>query len=184
MITYIALFRGINVGGHNILPMKKLMALLENLNFKKIKTYIQSGNVVFQSDEKDSLSLSNKISSAVKKHFGFEPWILILEKSELEKAGKANPFPEAESEPKSLHIYFLSSGINKLNIKAFENIRSKTERFKLKGGIFYLYAPEGIGRSKLAANVERLIGVQVTARNWRTVSKLLEMVKEIDSKSK
>ena len=184
MKTYIALFRGINVGGYNILPMKKLKVILENLNFKKVKTYIQSGNVVFQCIKKDSSSLSEKVSASIKKHFGFEPWILILEKSELEKAIKSNPFPEAESEPKSLHTYFLSSRMNKLNIKAFENIKSKTERFKLKGEIFYLYAPDGIGKSKLAANVERLIGVPVTARNWRTVLKLLEMAKEIECQAK
>ena len=145
MKTYIALFRGINVGGYNILPMKKLKLILENLSFKNAMTYIQSGNVVFQSDEKDSLSLSNKISSAVKKHFGFKPWILILEKSALEKAVKSNPFPEAESEPKLLHFYFLSSTVKKANLQALENVKSKTERFKLKDKIFYLYAPGGIG---------------------------------------
>ena len=139
--------------------------------------------MVFQCNKKDFSSLSKKISALIKKHFGFEPWVLILDVEELGKTTKSNPFPEAESEPKLLHFYFLSSAVKKANLQALENVKSKTERFKLKDKIFYLYAPGGIGRSKLAANVERLIGVPVTARNWRTVSKLLEMAKEVDFKS-
>jgi uncharacterized protein (DUF1697 family) len=177
MKTYIALFRGINVGGNNILPMKELKALLENLDLQSVRTYIQSGNVVFQSEEENAARLSRKISAEIKKSHGFEPQVLLLRIEEMEKAIEANPFPEAESEPKTLHVNFLAAVPENPDLKALEGLRKENERFELKGNIFYLHAPDGIGRSKLAANAEKLLGVPMTARNWRTVSKIMEMAK-------
>ena len=86
MKTYIALFRGINVGGNNVLPMKELVARLESIGAQNVKTYIQSGNAVFQSQETNALLLSNKISASIKKSNGFEPQVLLLELEEMEKA--------------------------------------------------------------------------------------------------
>src|SRR4029453_16438941 len=100
MKTYIALFRGINVGGKNSLPMKELVSLLEDLGCRSVKTYIQSGNAVFKSKEKDAARLSNKIRVEIKKRRGFEPYVLLLGLEEMEKAIAGNPFPETESEPK------------------------------------------------------------------------------------
>ena len=93
MKTYIALFRGINVGGTKVLPMKDLVTQLENLGSQNVKTYIQSGNVVFQSKEEDASLLSNKIGAAIKKSHGFEPQVLLLELEEMERAVASNPFP-------------------------------------------------------------------------------------------
>lgn len=106
MKTYIALFRGINVGGKNSLPMKELVSLLEDLGCRNVKTYIQSGNAVFESKEKDASRLSNKIRVEIKKRRGFEPYVLLLGLEEMDKAIAGNPFPETESEPKYLHIGF------------------------------------------------------------------------------
>lgn len=178
MKTYIALFRGINVGGNNILPMKELKALLENMGLQNVATYIQSGNVVFRCNEENASQLSGTISAAIKKSFGFEPQVLLLGIEELEKAMEANPFPQAESEPKSLHLNFLTDTPTNPNWEALQNMRADDERFELKDKVFYLHAPDGIGRSKLAANIERLIGVPMTARNWRTVCKIMELAKD------
>ena len=178
MKTYIALFRGINVGGSNVLPTKELVALLENLGSQNVKTYIQSGNAVFQYKEKNASLLSNRISAAIKKSHGFEPQAVLLELEEIEKAVGSNPFPEAESEPKALHLFFLSSMPKNPDFEALESIKSRRERFALKGGVFYLHAPDGIGRSKLAASAEKLLGVSMTGRNWRTVCKVLAMAKQ------
>ena len=177
MKTYIALFRGINVGGNNVLPMKDLVALLENLGSQNVKTYIQSGNVVFQTKEEDASLLSDKIRAAIKKSHGFEPNVLLLEVEEIEKAVGSNPFPEAESEPKTLHLFFLSSMPKNPDYDALESIKGDRERFALKDGVFYLHAPDGIGRSKLAANAEKVLGVAITGRNWRTVRKVMAMAK-------
>ena len=178
--TYIALFRGINVGGTNVLPMKDLVAQLENLGSQNVKTYIQSGNAVFQNKEEDASLLSNKIRAAIKKSHGFEPQVLLLEPEEIERAIESNPFPEAEPEPKTLHIFFLATMPKDLDLGALESIKSDRERFALEDRVFYLHAPEGIGRSKLAANIEKLLGVSATTRNWRTVRKVMAMLEQYD----
>ena len=178
MKTYVALLRGLNVGGNSSLPMKELVSQLENLGLRNVRTYIQSGNAVFQSEEEDAPVLSNKIRAAIKKSRGFEPQVLLLEPEEIERAVESNPFPEAESEPKTLHAHFLASTPKNPDLDALESIKSDRERFVLKDGVFYLHAPDGIGRSKLAANAEKLLGVSATARNWRTVRKLMEMAKQ------
>jgi uncharacterized protein (DUF1697 family) len=178
MKTYIALFRGINVGGTNVLPMKDLVALLENIGSQNVKTYIQSGNVVFQNQEENPSLLSNKIRVTLKKSHGLEPQVLLLTPEEIERAIESNPFSEAESEPKTLHIHFLASMPKNPDLGALESIKSDRERFALKDRVFYLHAPDGIGRSKLAANTEKLLGVAITARNWRTVCKIMTMARQ------
>jgi uncharacterized protein (DUF1697 family) len=176
--TYIALFRGINVGGKNTLPMKELVAILEHLGSRNVKTYIQSGNAVFDSNEKKASRLSSKIRVEIKKHRGVEPYVLLLEVEEMEKAIAGNPFPEAESKPNTLHVSFLTSAPMNPDLKTLESLKKENERFLLKGTVLYLHAPEGVGRSKLAASAERLLGVSMTDRNWRTVCKIRDMAKE------
>lgn len=176
MKTYIALFRGINVGGKNILPMKELIVLLEELGAHDVKTYIQSGNAVFQHKAESASQLSSKISAAIKASHGFEPQVLPLDSTEMEKVIAANPFPEAESEPKTLHLYFLDSVPQNPDLKTLEEIKKDNEQFKLIDKVFYLHAPDGIGRSKLAARVEKALGVAATARNWRTVCKIMALL--------
>jgi uncharacterized protein (DUF1697 family) len=178
MKTYVALFRGINVGGNNVLPMKNLVALLENIGSKNVKTYIQSGNAAFEHEEENASLLSSRIRTTIKESHGFEPHLLLLELEEIERAVKSNPYPEAESEPKTLHLYFLASVPKNPDLGALERIKSDGERFALKDEVFYLHAPEGIGRSKLAANTEKVLGVAATGRNWRTVCKVMAMAKE------
>lgn len=176
MKTYIALLRGINVVGKNMLPMKELVALLENLGMQGVKTYIQSGNVICRSKASDTAQLARKISAAIKESHGFEPHVLLLDPVVLDKVIKENPYPEAEESPSTLHVIFLAAIPPKPNLKALEKIRSESERFHLARDVLYLHAPDGVGRSKLAASVERLLGVPVTSRNWNTVRKLKEMV--------
>ena len=178
MKTYIALFRGINVGGTNLLQMKDLVALLENIGAQNVRTYIQSGNAVFQNKEEKASLLSNKIRAAIKKSHGFEPQVLLLTREEMVRAIESNPFPEAESEPKTLHVHFLASMPKDPDLGALESIKSDRERFALEDKVFYLHAPDGIGRSKLAANAEKFLGVAVTSRNWRTVCKVMTMVNQ------
>jgi uncharacterized protein (DUF1697 family) len=178
MKTYIALFRGINVGGKNALSMKELIAVLKDLGSRNVKTYIQSGNAVFENQEKDALLLSNKISAEIKKHRGFEPPVLLLELEDIERAIQKNPFPEAETDPQDLHAGFLAFVPQNPNLKTLENLKRDKERFYLIDKVFYLHAPEGIGRSKVAGNAKRLLGVSMTDRNWNTVRKIREMAKE------
>lgn len=175
MNTYIALFRGINVGGKNLLPMKELVALLADLGARNIKTYIQSGNAVFQSAEKNFSHLAIQLTAAIKQHHGFEPHVLMLGLDDIERAIAENPFPEAEADPGSLHLVFLLSPTKDPDLEKLDSLRTENERFHLRDRVFYLHAPEGVGRSKLAANIEKLLGVPATGRNWRTVCKIREM---------
>lgn len=179
MITYVCLLRGINVGGNNKLPMKELRSLLEVLGLENVKSYIQSGNVVFQSDRTDKATLSKEISAAIEKDHGFAPAILLLEQSELDAAMAANPFPQAVNEPKSLHLFFLEPAPADPDLTALEELKKETEEFELINKVFYLHAPEGIGRSKLAERFGRGWKIDITARNWRTVCKIKEMVDEV-----
>ena len=178
MRTWVALFRGINVGGKNVLPMKDLVPTLGNVGARDVETYIQSGNAVFRSTETNASLLSDRIRTAIKASHGFEPWVLLLQSEEVERAVRLNPFPGAESEPKTLHVYFLAFSPEHPDLDALERIKGKGERFVLKDEVFYLHAPDGVGRSKLAANAEKLLGVPATARNWRTVLKVTAMAQE------
>lgn len=178
MNTYIALFRGINVGGHNRLSMKNLRSLMEGLGYRNVDSYIQTGNVVFQTVEENIRKLSGDISTEVKKNYGFEPYVMVLTLEELKQAVESNPFPEAESDPKSLHLNFLISEPRDPDLDSLENYKKDSERFELIDKVFYLHAPDGIGRSKLAGKTEKLIGVSMTGRNWRTVQKILEIAGE------
>jgi len=178
MKTYVALFRGINVGGSSILPMKDLVTILEGIGARNVRTYIQSGNAVFQSEETDTSLLSNTIRAEIRKRHGFQPQVLLLRLEEMEEAVGSNPFPEAESEPKTLHLLFLASAPKNPDLDALESIKGDRERFLLKDRVFYLHAPDGVGRSRLAANAEKLLGVPATGRNWRTVCKVLILAKQ------
>jgi len=176
MYPYIALFRGINVGGKNILPMKDLVGMLEKMGCETVKTYIQSGNAVFRAKENQTKKMTEEISSKILESHGFKPRVILLKVSELEEAIKNNPFSTLDG--KTLHFFFLESAPEKPDLEILSNLKTDSEEFKLHENIFYLYAPDGIGRSKLAAKVEHALRVPVTARNWNTVSKLMAMVKE------
>lgn len=179
MKTYIALFRGINVGGKNLLPMKELVAVLEGLDLHNIKTYIQSGNVLFQSVEKSSELFALKISKAIHHSHGFEPKVWLLDATALKKAIKSNPYPDAESEPNTLHLNFLATTPTHTDLKSLAFFKADNERFQLIDNVFYLHAPDGVGKSKLFANLEKKLGVPMTSRNWRTVCKLQELASKI-----
>jgi len=169
MKTYIVLFRGINVGGKNILPMKELSTFLEENGFQNVKTYIQSGNVVLQAKRVLRAELATLISGK----FGFKPEVFVLDKSEFDSSIKNNPFHPAEG--KFAHFYFCSKA-PKLDAGKTEKYLADSEEYKIKNKVFYLFAPKGIGRSKLVANIESCLGVPATGRNLNTVNKLKEMI--------
>ena len=163
------------------MPMKELAAVLEDSGLARVQTYIQSGNVVFQSKTKNAQQLAGEIGTAISHSHEFKPQVFVLSIQELRDAIDANPFPDGEGEPKSLHLIFLKSLPTSLDVQRLESLQSESERFKLSETVFYLHAPDGIGRSKLAANVEKILGVASTARNWRTASTILSMAEELAS---
>jgi len=173
MKTFIAFFRGINVGGHNIIPMKDLVNILGSLGCRDVRTYIQSGNVVFSKELTDSKTFSERIAERIEGSFDFKPKVLLLTREELSLRIENNPFPTEEG--KNLHFYFLERIPDDPKLDRVRSLKSPTEQFLLRDDVFYLFAPDGIGRSKLAANVESCLGIHATARNHNTVMKVLSM---------
>lgn len=172
----IVLLRGVNVGGKNRLPMDELARLLEGLGLEDVETYIQSGNAVGRSVGEAASTLGEALAAAIEERHGFRPRVLVLGADRLLEAVDANPFPEATDEPGFLHLLFLDRPPPSPDLDSLAKIATASERFHLARDVFYLHTPDGFGRSKLAARVERFLGVAATARNWRTVSKLREMV--------
>ena len=173
--TWIALLRGINVGGSNKLPMTSLRATLVALGAVDIQTYIQSGNAVFRHAETNTATRGDAIGDGIERRHGFRPGLLLMTADQLAHAAKTNPFAHAEANPKTLHLYFLAKTAPAPDVETMRSLASNGERFRLTDRVFYLHAPNGLGRSKLAQRVERLLGVEATARNWRTVNRLLAM---------
>ena len=173
MNTWVALLRGINVGGKNILPMKDLRSLMEAQGFSDVKTYIQSGNIVFRSDTGDAVTLSQQIEDAIEQGFGFRPPVLLLRLDALKAAVEANPYPEGD--PKTVQFCFLFQPAPGTDLAALKALSTPSEDFVLTDAVFYLHAPDGIGRSKLVAKMGKYIPAEMTVRNLRTVQKLLEL---------
>jgi len=176
MPTWIALLRGIG-GGIRPLPMKELVVALQGIGLQDVRTYIQSGNVVFAS-RKSAPQLARLIEACVQENFGLQSPTFVLSVAALARAAAGNPFPQAEREPKSLHLFFLAQPATAPKLDAMHELKKPSEQFVLDNQVFYLYAPEGFGTSKLPERVERLLGVRTTARNWRTIGKLLQLAKQ------
>ncbi|MCP4611068.1 MAG: DUF1697 domain-containing protein [Planctomycetes bacterium] len=178
MKTWIALLKGINMVGKHKMRMKDLIALLEGLNARDVKTYRGSGNAVFRHRGKDAGRLAKRISAAVGKAYEFKPLVMLLETEQLTRIIADNPFPEAEAEPGSLVVGFLTTEPEQPDWEAFEEVRRKSERFALHGDVFYFYAPEGFHKTKIGPWLKRsLRDVDGTGRTWGTVVKVMEMAK-------
>lgn len=134
MKTYIALFRGINVGGNHMLPMKELKVVLEKNGCVDVQTYIQSGNVILRSPS-DAAGLAKRLTAAVSKSHGFEPRVLLLTRAEMERAATANPFPEGADNPKSLHLFFLAEKPTKPDLKGIDAIKERALRVERQGAL-------------------------------------------------
>jgi len=178
MKTWIALLRGINVVGRRTLLMKDLAAIFERGGFGSVRTYIQSGNVVFESARGSARTLAAGIGELILKKSGFRPHVIVLSVAELERAVRANPFPQADADHKALHLFFLSARPARPDLESLARLKVGSEAFELKEGVFYLYTPHGFPQCALHDKVERFLGVDATARNWRTARELLSMSRE------
>lgn len=175
--TLVALFSGINVGGNRIVRMAELRAFFEELGFTGVQTYVQSGNVVFRAATGDAAALAPTIEDAFEAKWGFRSRIMVRDAAWFERRVAENPYPEVAAEPKKLHLYVLERAPTGEEEKRLAEKCTGPERFTVKGDAFYLRAPDGLGHSAFAALIPRTLKVPGTARNWRTVLTLLEMMK-------
>ena len=178
MQTLIAILRGINVGGHKKVPMKVLKELFESIGFSDVITYIQSGNVVFRSeDEKPARFFSEKISEAIRIKFGFDVPVICRTKDEWNETIQSNPCLQMQGIDFSfLHVTFLEKVPAENVAEAFTNLDFSPEKFFIRGKDVYLYCPNGYGNAKLNNTfIESRLGVMATTRNWKTVVTLGEL---------
>jgi len=181
MTTWIALLRGVNVGGHNTLPMKALRTLLTDLGFANVATYIQSGNCVFDSGASDAAEIAGRISDRIEAEFGFRPNTFVLSLDALEAAIAGNPFAGQSDDPKYVHLFFLADEVGDLDEPGMRALAAPGDDFALVGKVFYLLTPAGIGRNKLANKLDRFLKVYMTARNLRSTAKIANLARSIDN---
>lgn len=178
---YAALLRGINVSGHRRVPMAELRTLLTELGHGDVATYLQSGNAVFSSASGDENALAAELMKAIEERFGFPVDTLVRPGSYLAAAADACPFPAAELEGKQVHLTYYDKPVDSARFAALDAAAFLPEEFRLGERELYLYAPDGLGRSKLAEALARPAltkGLIATTRNWNTVVKLVEMTRD------
>ncbi|MFG2955244.1 DUF1697 domain-containing protein [Streptomyces sp. NPDC048291] len=178
MTTYAALLRGINVGGNKKLPMAELRALLTGLGYDSVQTYLQSGQAVFSTARGDAESLAAELTGAIEERFGFSVDVLVRDHAYLKAVEADCPFPAADLAAKQLHVTYLSAPVTAERYTDIDPAAHLPEEFRLGDRALYLYAPDGLGRSKLAEALSRPRihkGLTATTRNWNTVVKLVEL---------
>ncbi|MFE7748527.1 DUF1697 domain-containing protein [Streptomyces sp. NPDC057428] len=178
---YAALLRGVNVSGHRRVPMAELRTLLGELGHEDVATYLQSGNAVFRSATGDENTLAAGLERAIEKRFGFPVDCLVRSGAYLAGVADGCPFPAAELEPKQLHVTYFDQHVDAARYAPLDAEAFRPEEFRLGERALYLYAPEGLGRSKLAVALGRPAlnrGLVATSRNWNTVVRLVEMTRD------
>jgi uncharacterized protein (DUF1697 family) len=175
-VTHAALLRGINVGGKNPLPMKDLARMFAGAGCANVRTYIQSGNVVFDAPG-NAAKIAEIVSADIEKRFGYRIPVVLRTSAQLLKTIAGNPFLKAGADVKALHVYFLAVAPNARAIAGLDPARSAPDAFQVLGQEIYLHLPNGMGRSKLTnAYFDSKLATTCTARNWATVLKLAEMM--------
>jgi len=177
MATYISILRGINISGQKLIKMDALRKMYETLNFENVKTYIQSGNVVFSTDKTDLRKIETQISLQIEKEFGFEVPVIVLQAETLEKIIKNNPFVKDKQKDTSfLHVTFLADKPKEIDKISIENKKQQGEEIEYAENTIYLYCPNGYGNTKLNNNfLESKLKIKATTRNWKTTNELLKL---------
>jgi uncharacterized protein (DUF1697 family) len=174
--AYVALLRGINVGGKNLLPMKDLVSLFEEAGCAAVRTYIQSGNVIFQASPAKAGKLPALIANGIADRFGHRPPVLLRTVDELAETIRHNPFLQAGASENWLHVLFLAGQPDAKSVASLDPDRSPPDRYLVRGLEVYLQCPNGVGNTKLTnAYFDSKLATISTGRNWRTVLKLFEL---------
>jgi uncharacterized protein (DUF1697 family) len=181
MPILISMLRGVNVGGHNKIKMDTLRALYESLKFEDPRTYVQSGNVIFRTKEKNFAALAKKIQNAIGRKFGFHPEVILRTADELRNAIAASPFAGRNLEPGKILVTFLAGEAGPEALDNLLSLKDYPEELHLQGRELYIYFPDGAGKSKLPwSKVDKLLQTTGTARNWNSVTKMLAIAEEME----
>lgn len=175
--TYVCLIRGINVGGRNIVKMDRLRKAFEGLGYEDVRTYVQSGNVIFKTGGRAPAELSAKIERMILDDLGFLVSVIVKTTEEMNQAVERNPLLKQKGiNVSKLHVTFLPRDPEKVAVKALAALAVPPEQLRCSGSTIYLYCPNGYGKSKLANNIlEKVLAMKATTRNWNTVNMLCEL---------
>jgi uncharacterized protein (DUF1697 family) len=188
MASHVALLRGINVGGRNKVPMAELREVVTSLGHTGVTTYIQSGNVLFSTQETDTARLASTMQEAITSRFGIWSSVVVLSREQLARTLGDNPYPDAPN-PKLVHVVFMNAEPPRELLERIQAVESKAaakgshDTIAAVGQALFLHTPDGYGTSELAEAVFRIIGpgktgIAATARNWATCTKLLSLCEE------
>jgi len=182
MPVVICLLRGVNVGGHTKIKMDMLRTLCESLDFENPQTYIQSGNVIFKTKQRNLKQVAGKIEEAIEGKVGFRPDVILRTVAELAETLAKNPFAKRRDlNPSKLLITFLAEAPSTLALKELAKIEAGPEEMKVHGREIFVYFPDGMGRSKFPwTRIGKILGSTGTGRNWNTANKLLEMAEQLE----
>jgi len=180
MVTHLALLRGINVSGHNMMKMDALKSMLEKVGFKNVETYIQSGNVFVDSDEENAASVGFKIKQEIFKEFGHDVPAVVINQEDLNACFKNNPFlKEKDMDTKKLYVAFLSNTLRSENINELKISQFKPDEAVIEGNKIFIKYAVGAGKTRLDQKyIEKKLNLTATIRNWNTVTQLLKMFEE------
>lgn len=180
MPIYISMLRGINVGAHKRIKMDRLRTSFEALGFEQVRTYIQSGNVIFKTSKLSAPALSKRIEERILQDFGFGVSVVVRTADEMAKAVKNNPFlKERGLDLERLHVMFLSDALPSAALNKLAELTAAPDRSCCVGAEIYLHLPKGTAESSLMKSpLDRLLSVVTTTRNWRTVNTLHQMCQE------
>jgi len=183
MAVVISMLRGVNVGSHGRIKMDALRALYESLGLRDPQTYIQSGNVVFRTEERDLVRLGKRIEDAIERKFGFRPDVVLRTCSEMRDAIRRNPFATRRGiDPSKLLITFLAGDPDPEARSKVLRIKAEPEELRIDGRELYIYFPNGMARPKLSwAAIVKTLKTSGTGRNWNTVRKLLEIAEKMEA---
>lgn len=183
MPVMVCMLRGVNLGGHKLIKMESLRELCHSLHLRDARTYIQSGNVVFATDERDPKRLSECLEEAIEQQFGFRPRVLVRTTAELRSAIARNPFAGRDNiEPGKLLVNFLAEKPSMAAKKNLEALDITPDELRVTGREMFIYFPKGQGQATLKwPPVDRILNQPYTGRNWNTVNKLLSMAEELEA---
>jgi uncharacterized protein (DUF1697 family) len=180
MTTHLALLRGINVSGHNMIKMEALKTTLENIGFQNVQTYIQSGNVFIDTDEENAAKVGFQIKQEIFKVFGHEVPIVVIGEADLKACLKNNPFlKEKELDTKKLYVAFVSMELQSDRINDLKISQFKPDEASIDASRIYIKYAVGAGKTRFDQKyIEKRLNVTATIRNWNTVTQLLKMYEE------
>ncbi len=183
MAVIISMLRGVNVGGHNKMKMDALRALYESMKLRDARTYVQSGNVIFRTDERDMARLAKRIEDGIERKFGFQSDVILRTAAEMREVITRNPFAKRRGiEPGKLLVSFLGSDPGEEGREKVRQMKCDPEEMRVEGREIYIYFPNGAGRSKLQwAGLGKMLKTTGTGRNWNSVTKMLEMAEKLEA---